>query len=687
MAQYGNSQNPPNPRFQRYGSPAQAASGGYPSPNGAGQPPSDASAPQGYGNGGASPAQNELGQGSGTWDVANEPSRLVGPARRRNQWRQHQRLTPDFGVQAVPPQPLPAQPLSREASLPKLQPLPSPTADGQTRPPQQPASAPRPVSPQERSFNLRRPSPAPTAPAGREAGLPAGSSRPARPAGVPPIQPHPHSTYGSPQLGTINSLGSPTTTRPPTKGRMAKPGGLGQTGGPAPVTPLRPRSRRQQGEVGANPNEVGALDQSPPVNEPRSRARGPLQKRFGKPPLPVLYLIRLVILGVGVAAIAGTLLSVLSPSNVVSSQDDSAPAATAREANPATSGSLLKSSGNNGGTIDDIALTSELTRLKTEIEQLVTLTPGLTQSVFLVDLDAGRYVDIESSVAVPAASTIKVPILVAFLQQVDAGQIALNQALTLQENQVAGGSGTMQNDAVGTQYSALDVVTRMIVTSDNTATNMIVDALGGASAVNQAFEEWGLQSTVLRNPLPDLEGTNTTSVRDLALLMALVDQGALLSGRSRDRMFSIMQRTVNRSLIPFSITDDSVVANKTGDLAGTLGDVALVDAPNGKRYVLAALVQRPNNDGRASELIRRIAETTHTEMNQPISPIGAPTGSNQTEDDLQVETTPAGEAVPVPDYRGLEVEPVPPDPVPAEELETPVDEFEEPPSRNDIPQG
>jgi beta-lactamase class A len=87
-----------------------------------------------------------------------------------------------------------------------------------------------------------------------------------------------------------------------------------------------------------------------------------------------------------------------------------------------------------------------------------------------------------------------------------------------------------------------------------------------------------------------------------------------------------MQRTANRSLIPTGIgnQDGTIVANKTGDIATLLGDVALVDTANGHRYALALLVQRPDNDGRASELIRRLTEITHSEINQPLSPVGRP---------------------------------------------------------------
>jgi beta-lactamase class A len=319
--------------------------------------------------------------------------------------------------------------------------------------------------------------------------------------------------------------------------------------------------------------------------------------------------------------------------------------------------------------VDDLRLTNEIAHLAGELEELATLTPGLTPVAFTLDLDSGQYVDLGGAETVAAASTIKVPILVAFLQQVDAGTIALNQAMVLQQEYIAGGSGTMQSEAVGTEYTALEVATRMIVDSDNTATNMIIAALGGLEALNQTFASWGLGQTLLRNPLPDLEGTNMTSARDLALIMALVDQGGLLTPRSRDRLFSIMQRTENTSLIPSGIGDRSLTANKTGDIESMLGDVAIVDVPNGRRYALAVLVQRPSNDGRASELIRRMTEKVHGEMAQPVAPVGNPNatpaplsppgefenppaadpqGDFQPQGDLQIQGEPGIPVTPVP---------------------------------------
>ncbi|WOD40169.1 serine hydrolase [Nodosilinea sp. E11] len=541
-------------------------------------------------------------------DGLQRPSPL---ARRRNQWRQHQQLTPDFGSTPVEPEPtVPSPPRNPNASLPSFKRGPAPQRPAPQRPAPPLAAPPRVERP------AAGPPPRPRAPQ----------------PGPAPLQMHPHSIQGQ---------GIPGQVLPASTAAALGTSAMGTAGLPPNVTPLRSRPRQRSkdrsGEAlgmppappidGARPGQP--LDPMAPAR--RSRA-ATARRRLANPPLPLLYLIRLIILGVGVAAIAGTLLSVLSPSNVASSRDGAASAA--RETpTPRGGGALTHGSAT---TVNDLRLTSEMSRLTGELGELATLTPGLTPVAFAVDLDSGQYVDLNGAEPVAAASTIKVPILVAFLQQVDAGTMSLNQSLTLQEEYMAGGSGTLRGEPVGTEYTALEIATRMIVVSDNTATNMMIAALGGIEALNQTFADWGLEHTLLRNPLPDLEGTNTTSAKDLALIMALIDQGGLVTARSRDRLFSIMQRTQNDSLIPSGIRDQSLTANKTGDIGSLLGDMAVVDVPNGRRYSLAVLVQRPTNDGRASELIRRMTETIHQELAQPVAPVGNPNAN-------PVQLSPPGE--------------------------------------------
>jgi beta-lactamase class A len=199
---------------------------------------------------------------------------------------------------------------------------------------------------------------------------------------------------------------------------------------------------------------------------------------------------------------------------------------------------------------------------------------------------------------------------------VDAGKIRLDEVLTLQPGMIGGGSGELQYKPPGTKFTALEVVTKMVTISDNTATNMLIARLGGAELLNQRFQSWNLTTTKIRNALPDLTGTNTTSPKDLANLMALVNRGDLVTLRSRDRLLDIMRRTVTDSLLPRGLGEGAIIAHKTGDIGSMVGDVGLVDMPSGKRYIAAVMVKRPYNDSRAQDLIRQVSRLAYGQFSQ-----------------------------------------------------------------------
>ncbi len=315
--------------------------------------------------------------------------------------------------------------------------------------------------------------------------------------------------------------------------------------------------------------------------------------------------LRLIIFGIGTCAIAGTLLSVLNPATRLereAKQSVQSPSKTAKTIVPLPA---------------SLTLNQEIMPLKAAIQQLGAKNKGLTPGAFFVDLDTNNYLDWNGSLPFAAASTIKVPVLVAFFQDVDAGKIRLDEKLTLKKELIGGGSGAMQYRPVGTKFTALTVATQMIIISDNTATNMLIARMGGIAALNQRFQSWGLVSTKINNLLPDLTGTNTTSPKDMGQLMSLVDRGELMSLRSRDRALEIMRRTKTRTLLPQGLGEGAIIAHKTGDIGSMVGDVGLVDMPNGKRYIAVAMVKRPHNDSRAQELIRQISRTTYQQFTKP----------------------------------------------------------------------
>jgi beta-lactamase class A len=90
-----------------------------------------------------------------------------------------------------------------------------------------------------------------------------------------------------------------------------------------------------------------------------------------------------------------------------------------------------------------------------------------------------------------------------------------------------------------------------------------------------------------------------------------------MSLRSRDRLLEIMRQTKTRTLLPRGLGAGATIAHKTGDIGSMVGDVGLIDLPNGRRYIGVAMVKRPYNDNRAQELIRQISRAAYQQFNKP----------------------------------------------------------------------
>jgi beta-lactamase class A len=266
----------------------------------------------------------------------------------------------------------------------------------------------------------------------------------------------------------------------------------------------------------------------------------------------------------------------------------------------------------------------ELSDLSRRWASLAAAQKGLTASGFLLVLDDGRYAELQPDRALPAASSIKTPILLAALEDLEAGKLRWNEPLPMTKEVVGGGAGWMGSKPVGSRFPFHEAATEMIRVSDNTATNLLIKRLGGKTALNRRFQGLGLPATVVNNWLPDLEGTNTTSARDLARSIALVESGEKLSSpRVRDLFREILATSRTNTLIPLGLLkglgkDSSdpdgellaygiTVYNKTGDIGIAYADAALIQMPNGERAVAAFLVKGPFNDPRSAELIRAMA--------------------------------------------------------------------------------
>ena len=319
-------------------------------------------------------------------------------------------------------------------------------------------------------------------------------------------------------------------------------------------------------------------------------------------------LLRLIVLGAGLGVLVGTGMKLLAPRLAQG-------AIGLPRADPQPK--VLPGGGMALGRFEP---RQELTALSQEWAKLAAAQKGLNASGYLLVLDDGRYAELKPDLPLPAASSIKSPILLAALDDLDRGQLRWNEPLQLTKEVLGGGAGWMANKPMGTRFPLFEAAHEMIRVSDNTATNLLIRRLGGKQALNKRFQKLDLPATVIRNWLPDLNGTNTTSSHDLARTIALVDTGDKLGPRARDLYREIMGSSHTNTLIPLgmlkglggdSADPDSelkpfgiTVYNKTGDIGIAYSDAALIELPNGQRAVAAFMVKGPFNDPRSAELIR-----------------------------------------------------------------------------------
>ncbi len=262
----------------------------------------------------------------------------------------------------------------------------------------------------------------------------------------------------------------------------------------------------------------------------------------------------------------------------------------------------------------------KLEKLIFKWQSLIKDFQDLEVSGFFLSLDNKVYAEIEPDLKLPAASSIKVPILIVLLTMIDQGDIYWNEKLILTDDTVASGSGWMAYEKTGKKFPIFEIASEMIRVSDNTATNLLIKRLGGIKKINSKFNELGLKSTEMKNYLPDLDGTNLTSTKDLTLLMALIDSGEILTRRTRDIFREIMKSSQTNTLIPSGILkglkkreanidyqlllNGYVIYNKTGDIGTSYSDTGLIQTPYNSRAYATFIVKGPFNDPRSPELIR-----------------------------------------------------------------------------------
>lgn len=265
--------------------------------------------------------------------------------------------------------------------------------------------------------------------------------------------------------------------------------------------------------------------------------------------------------------------------------------------------------------------------LKRQLETLFAAYPAgrFRPRLYFYNPQDASYVEINGYTPTPAASVIKLPILLDYLLSLDENVITLDTPLLYADFHRASGAGELQYRPSGGDFPANIVASQMIRISDNTCTNMMIAHLGGTDAVNQRLASLGLLHTRIRNWLPDLEGTNTITPYEMATILYNIDKGFLLSSTTRENGLSILESTHNRHLLVDPLPRQVKVAHKTGDIGTSLGDSGVVYLPDGRRYIISVQVERPYNDYTAREMIQKASRMIYDHVaSQPPGDMESP---------------------------------------------------------------
>jgi beta-lactamase class A len=232
-----------------------------------------------------------------------------------------------------------------------------------------------------------------------------------------------------------------------------------------------------------------------------------------------------------------------------------------------------------------------------KIRQSVANFQG-TVSLFAKNLDSGTVYGLRENESVRTASTIKVPIMVTVFDAVEHGRAKWTDKLTLHDSDKAGGTGVLFEFSDGMQFPIRDLLHLMIVVSDNTATNLLLDRFT-ADAVNAEMDSLGLRKTrCLRKVLVDGAppggvsqagrlpenqrfGLGVSTSREMVSLLEKMEKGELVSPAASREMIAILKRQQDKTGIGRR-TGQLQVADKTGALDHLRSDVGIVYTPAGR---------------------------------------------------------------------------------------------------------
>jgi beta-lactamase class A len=258
-----------------------------------------------------------------------------------------------------------------------------------------------------------------------------------------------------------------------------------------------------------------------------------------------------------------------------------------------------------------------------QIQMRVAQDSGAYVGIAYMDLGSGDTLFLNADSSFHAASTMKVPVMIELFRRANTGSFRMDQGL-LMVNQFAslvdGSPYTLDigSDSDSTLYHRIgervrvDSLLRLMITrSSNFATNTLI-TLVGADAVTKTMRELGAQRIEVRRGVEDGKAfeaglNNTTTARDLAIILRAIEEGRAASTTATRQMLAIMLAQEFNEKIPAGLPPGIRVAHKTGEITAVSHDAAIVYPSGRKPYVLVVLTRGIPDGAKSAKLIADIS--------------------------------------------------------------------------------
>ncbi|MBT8399807.1 MAG: class A beta-lactamase-related serine hydrolase [Rhodothermia bacterium] len=269
--------------------------------------------------------------------------------------------------------------------------------------------------------------------------------------------------------------------------------------------------------------------------------------------------------------------------------------------------------------------TSETHHLNRRLEEFISGYPHATIAVSLRDASGGVAIDVNGDSLIHAASTMKVPVLIEIYRQAAEGRFSLDDSVAITNQftsiyddsifsiDVVDDSDKEIYDAVGAKMTIRDLAYRLITSSSNLATNILVD-LVSADSIQSTIESLGATRMRVLRGVEDIKAfragmNNVATSRDLAVLLESILSGRAVSEKDSQEMIDIMADVPSFRMISAGVPRGTKVAHKTGSIPtrNHRHDAGIVFPTNGEPYVVVILTRDTRSAGEAEEVGKAIS--------------------------------------------------------------------------------